>query len=102
MLLALLNGEITQNDYLNNNNAILLYKNLPKKVYGFVFRYKEINIITINTNISFNKKKMTILHEFAHIELNHLDKNKKILEFKIENIEDEADKYVKYLINNLD
>lgn len=98
MLKALLQGEITQTEYLNSNDVTLLYKELPKKIYGFIFRYKGRNIITINSNISNKKKKMTILHELAHLELSHLDNKKRLLEFKIENIEDEADKYIKYII----
>ena len=100
MLKALLDGEISQNDYLYNNNITLLYKKLPKKVYGFVFRYKGRNIITINNNISLQKKKMTILHEFAHLELSHLDCKKRLMEFKIEDVEDEADQYIKFILEN--
>jgi len=101
MLQSLLLGEITQDDYINYNDIILLYRNLPKKVYGFIFKYKNQNIITVNQNMSEQKKKMTILHEFAHLELHHLDKKKKLLEFKIEDIEDEADEYIKFILNEL-
>ena len=97
MLKALLQGEITQTEYFNSNDVTLLYKELPKKVYGFIFRYKGRNVITINNNISNKKKKMTILHELAHLELSHLDNKKRLLEFKIEDIEDEADKYIEYI-----
>ena len=100
MLKALLNGEITQNDYLFSNDVTLLYKELPKKVYGFIFKYKGRNIITINSNISLKKKKMTILHEFAHLELSHLDNKKRLMEFKIEDIEDEADRYINFILEN--
>lgn len=98
MLIELMNGNITENDYLLMNNIKVVYKKLPKKIYGFIHRYRDINVITINWNISKEKKKETLLHEFAHFELNHLDKNN-LFEFKLENDEDEADKYVKYLLN---
>ena len=71
---------------------------MPVRVYGFVFEYRNINIIVINWNISKEKKKRAILHEFAHLELNHL--NKCIIEFNIENVEDEADKYIKEILDN--
>ncbi len=90
MLQSLLLGEVSQNDYLSMNEITLIYKKLPKKVYGFVFKYKTRNVITINQNISEQKKKMTILHEFAHLELSHLDKKRYLLEFKIEEFDDEA------------
>lgn len=101
MLQSLLLGEVSQNDYLSMNEITLIYKKLPKKVYGFVFKYKTRNVIAINQNISEQKKKMTILHEFAHLELSHLDKKRYLLEFKIENIEDEADRYIKFIMDNL-
>lgn len=100
MLINLLNGEITQEEYLINNNARIIYKKLPQKIYGFVNCYRDINIIVINWNISKEKKKKTILHEFAHLELHHLDKKKYLFAFSIENIEDEADKYIDFLLNN--
>lgn len=101
MLKALLCGEISQNDYLIHNDVTLLYQALPKKIYGFIFKYKGRNIIIINSIISNQKKKMTILHEFAHLELSHLDNKKRLLEFKIENIEDEADEYIKSILEEL-
>lgn len=101
MLITLLRSEITQEEYMSSNDVVVLYRALPKKIYGFIFRYKDRNIITINENISENKKRQTILHEFAHLELNHLNNKKRLLEFKIENIEDEADKYIKDLEDQL-
>lgn len=101
MLKSLLDGEISQADYLSLYNITLLYRELPKKIYGFIFNYKGKNIITINSYISEKKKRMTILHEFAHLELSHLDNKKRLMEFKIENIEDEADKYIKIILDNL-
>lgn len=101
MLLSLLNGEINERDYLYLNNIVVLYKDLPTKIYGFIFQYKDKNVITINKKISEEKKKKTIIHEFAHLELNHLERNKELVEFKIENIEDEADRYMKFLIDSV-
>lgn len=99
MLISLLNNEISEQDYLIDNNAKIIYKKLPKRIYGFVFKYRDIFLVVINWNISKEKKKRTLLHEFAHIELSHLDKQKQLLEFSIENIEDEADKYIKFIID---
>ena len=99
MLVSLLNNEISEQDYLIDNHAKFIYKKLPKWLYGFVFRYRNICLIVINWNISKEKKKKTLLHEFAHIELSHLDKQKQLLEFSIENIEDEADRYIKFIID---
>lgn len=100
MLISLLNGEISQEEYLNYNNAKIIKINLPRRIYGFIFKYKDNVMIVINNNISYYKQKKTVLHELAHLELNHLDNNKRLFEFKLEGIEDEADRYVKYLMEN--
>jgi len=94
MIRELLDGSINQNEYLSCNDITLVYEKLPKRVYGFVFLHNEDTIVVINDYLSNYKKKKTILHEFAHIELNHLYNKKRLLEFKIESIEDEADKYI--------
>lgn len=99
MLTCLLNNEIDEQQYLIEHNAKVIYKKLPKKVYGFVFKYRNINLVIINWNISKDKKKLTILHEFAHIELSHLNKCEQLLEFSIENAEDEADEYIKFILD---
>lgn len=99
MLTCLLNNEIDEQQYLIEHNAKIIYKKLPKKVYGFVFKYRNINLVVINWNISKDKKKLTLLHEFAHIELSHLNKCEQLLEFSIENAEDEADKYIKFILS---
>lgn len=101
MLISLLRGEISENDYYYINDVKILYRKLPKKIYGFIFRYKSKNIITVNNHISLNKQKKTILHELAHLELSHLDNDKNLMEFKIEDMEDEADKYIKFLTDNI-
>lgn len=100
MLIDLLNGEITQEEYLINNNAHIIYKKLPKKIYGFINCYRNINIIVINWNISKEKKEKTILHECAHLELHHFNKQKELFSFSIKDIEDEADRYIDFLLNN--
>lgn len=99
MLLALLNSEITQKEYLYQNDMELQYVQLPKYVYGLIYKYKDKILIAINKNLSEQKKKKTILHEFAHFELKHLDNF--LLEFKIENLEDEADRYVEFLLDGV-
>lgn len=95
MIIELLNQEITEQEFMESNNIRVVYKKLPKKIYGFIHRYKDINLITINWNMSKEKKKETLIHEFAHFELNHLDKD--FFDFKIENVEDEADRYVELI-----
>lgn len=99
MLTCLFNNEIDEQQYLIEHNAKIIYKKLPKKVYGFVFKYRNINLVVINWNISKDKKKLTLLHEFAHIELSHLNKCEQLLEFSIENAEDEADEYIKFILS---
>lgn len=97
MLLSLINNEITQEEYLNCNNITLKFYKLPGYIYGFIYKHKDYVLIAINNQLSLFKKKLTLLHEFAHFELHHQELN--ILEFKIEDIEDEADRYVKYLLD---
>ena len=97
----LLKGEITQKDLLNHYNATITYEELPKRINGYVFNYKSINNIMINKNLSYYKKKKTILHELAHIELNHLCQyDKDLFALNIEKYEDEADRYIKFLMEN--
>lgn len=97
VLISLLNGEITQEEYMRYNNVKTIKIDLPRRIYGFIFPYRNLNVIAINKYISNEKYNLTLLHEFAHIELNHT--NKIGLDFKLEGIEDEADKYVEYLIS---
>lgn len=48
------------------------------------------------------KKKKTILHELAHIELSQLEqRDKDLFATKIQGYEDEADKYVKKILNEI-
>lgn len=99
MLISLLRGEISQDEYMNYNNVKIVKIDLPKRIYGFIFNYRNINLIVTNKYISQKKYDVTLLHEFAHLELSHLDKM--CLDFKIEGIEDEADRYVNYLLKNI-
>lgn len=95
----LLKGNITQKELLNYYNANITYKKMPTYIEGFVFQIKGIFNIIINEELSYYKRKKTILHELAHIELNHLNQvNKDLFQFKINQYEDEADLYIKYLL----
>ena len=95
----LLLGEVTQWDLLNYYNVTLLYDELPKKINGFVFNYDGINFIILNKNLSYYKRKKTLIHELAHIELNQLcQADKDLFAFHIQDYEDEADKYIKFLL----
>lgn len=101
-LVDLLNKVVTQQELLNYYNACITYKKLPNKINGYVFQYKGIYNIFINDNLSYYKKKKTILHELAHIELGQLNQvDKDLFAFKINNYEDEADKYIKFILESL-
>ena len=101
-LYNLLAKEITQQELLNYYNATIVYDNLPINVNGLVFCYENINTIIINESLSSYKKKKTILHELAHIELNQLSQiDKDLIYLKINKYEDEADKYIKFLLENI-
>ena len=101
-LYQLISGKIAQNDLLNYYNATITYINLPPKINGFVFPYRNIYNIFIDKNLSYYKKRKTILHELAHIELSQLDQiDKDIAYLKIEKYEDEADRYIKFLLESI-
>lgn len=94
----LLCGEITQNDLLNYYNASVIYEELPNRIEGFVFNHDGINFILIDKKISYYKKKRTLIHELAHIELNQIGQlNNDLFAFYISDYEDEADKYIKFI-----
>lgn len=94
----LLDGEITQKELLNYLNATIKYKDLPKEIRGFVFQYKGTFIIVVNKWLSYYKRKKTILHELAHIELSHLEQaDNDLFAMKVDNYEDEADRYIKFM-----
>ena len=95
----LLNNDITQKELLDFYNANITYIELPQKINGFIFQYKNIYNIFINKNLSYYKRKKTIIHELAHIELNQFNQtDKDLFAFQIDKYEDEADKYVDFLL----
>lgn len=96
---SLLNGEITQTDLLNYYSVSIIYEELPNRINGFVFNKDNVNFIIIDKYLSYYKRKKTILHELAHIELNQLNHyDKDLFALKIDKYEDEADEYIKSLI----
>lgn len=104
MIIELLKGNITQQELLNYYNANITYVSLNKGINGFVFNHRGIYNIIINSNLSYYKKRKSILHELAHIELSHLDQDKTMLEFNRNGYEDEADRYIRHIkeyLNNL-
>ena len=93
-------GLISQNDLLNYYNISLNYEKLPQKINGFVFNYNNVNFIILNSNISYYKRRKTLIHELAHVELNHLlQKNNDMFELSIDKYEVEADIYVKKIMD---
>lgn len=100
-IINLLNKEITQQELLNYYNVCITYDTLPPKINGYVFQYKGIYNIFIEKSLSYYKKKKTILHELAHIELNQLEQaNNDLFAFHIDRYEDEADSYIKFILEN--
>lgn len=101
-ILNLLLGEITQKELLDCYNSAIIYEPLPKHINGYVFNYDNINFIIINKNLSYYKRKKTILHELAHIELSQLNQiDETLFSFKIEKYEDIADRYIKFLFESI-
>ena len=102
MIANLLSKQASMEDVLHYYNANVTYITLPKGINGLVYSYKDINNIFINNALSYYKKKKTIIHELAHIELNHLNQiNKELFALKIDKYEDEADKYIIFLKDNI-
>ena len=100
MLKELIKGDIGQEEILRYYNATITYKPMGKGIYGFVFYYKGYYNIFINKNRSYYKRKKTLIHELAHIELNQLcQADKDLFAFHIQDYEDEANEYVKYLLH---
>lgn len=99
MLKNLLNGTVTQQEVLLWYNANVTIEVLPIGIHGFVFNHKGIYNIFINKNLSYYKRKKTLIHELAHIELNHLCQiDKDLFAFHIQDCEDEADRYIKEIL----
>ena len=100
MIKQLLEREITQQELLNYYNATIVYDKLPSSINGVVFCYENINTIIINENLSSSKKKKTILHELAHLELQQLCQiDKDLLYLKINQYENEADGYIQFILD---
>lgn len=98
MLKELIKGEITQKEVLNYYNANITIVSLPEGINGLVYNYKSIYNIYINKSLTYYKRKKTLLHELAHIELNHqCQKDKDLFAFHVNQYEDEADRYVEFL-----
>lgn len=99
-IIDLLNNEVTERELLSYYNASVTYEKLPDGISGFVYSYKGIQNIFINRGLSYYKRKKTLLHELAHIELNQLNQYDGLLAFKREKYEDEADRYIKLLLES--
>lgn len=102
-LYNLLNKEITQQELLNYYNANIEYINIPfHNTRGFVDYYNDMYFIYIDKNLSDYKKRKTILHELAHIELNQLNQiDNDLFAFKVDKYEDDADLYIKMLLETI-
>lgn len=100
---GLLLGCISLQDLLNYYNATIIYNTWNyDNVRGFVDYYKGCYLIFINDKLSYYKKKKTILHELAHIELNQLCQyDKDLFAFYVDKYEDEASKYIKQIMNEI-
>lgn len=95
----LMMGIINQQELLNYYNACVIYEELPNGIRGFVFNHDGVYFIILSKYLSYYKKKKTLLHELAHIELNQLNQsNKDLFAFFIDKYEDEANRYIKFLI----
>ena len=96
-------GIITQDELLNYYNAIIVYENIIySNIRGLVDLYNGYYFIYINNNMSYYKKKKTILHELAHIELAQLEQaDNDLFAFKVDKYEDEADKYLKKILTEI-
>ncbi|MCI8346581.1 MAG: ImmA/IrrE family metallo-endopeptidase [Bacilli bacterium] len=97
MLASLLKGEITQEEYTSSNNINVKLVKMPCYLHGLIFKRREETLIVINKELPYEKAKLALLHEFAHFELHHLDEF--IFEYKREDLEDEADRYVEFLLD---
>ena len=102
MITSLLNKEISLEEVLHFYNANITYITLPDDINGLVYEYKDINNIYINKSLSDYKKRKTIIHELAHIELNQLNQiDKDLFALKIDKYEDEADRYINFIKENI-
>lgn len=103
MIKQLLTGVIGQEEVLNHYNATMTYIDMPKGINGFVHYYKGIYDILINKKLSNKRKKETILHELAHIELSQLNQaDNDLIEFHRQDYEDEADRYLEFIKSGIE
>ena len=98
---AVLDNEISEIELLHYYGANITNIRLPKYINAFVFTYKNIYNIYLNKSLCEEKKKKALLHELAHIELDHTYKRKNLLEFNIAGLEDEADRYIEKIKENV-
>lgn len=99
---ALLKREITQHELLNYLNACITYMILPCGINGYVFEHKGIYNIFINADLSYYKRKKTILHELAHIELSQFcQADGDLFAFHTDKYEDDADRYIQKILNTI-
>lgn len=102
-IIDLLRKDITQQELLNYYNANISYVHLPDSIDGCVFQHKGFFVIFIEESLSYYKKRKTILHELAHIELCQLEqRDKDLFATHIKQYEDEADEYVKFILNQIE
>ena len=99
----LLLGNISQDDFLNYHNAKIFYEDIIyDDIRGLVDYYQGYYFIYINKNLSYYKRKKTLLHELAHIELNQLcQSDKDLFAFHVQEYEDEADRYIKQILEEI-
>ena len=92
----LLLGNIEQEELLNYYNVTLRYTSFPcNSIRGFIDYYDGIYFIYINKNLNYYKKRWTLLHELAHIELSHLcQSNKDLFCLYVGNYEEEVENYL--------
>lgn len=97
-------GIVNYEEYLNYNQILVEEIYIPyKNIRGFVEYYKGIYYVYINKNICIKKKRNTLLHELAHIELNQLCQiGKDLFAFHIDTCEDEADEYLKNIFKEIE
>ena len=62
MINKLLKGDITQQELLNYYNANISYVSLSEGINGFVFYYKNVYNIIINSDLSYYKRKKTLIN----------------------------------------
>lgn len=90
----LIDNDVTQDEFLNYNNATLLFEKLPIEINGLIVRKNDINVIIINDNLGEEARKKAFLHEISHLELNHTYRYN-IMDNNMDKYEHEVDLYIK-------